>query len=38
VVLRLADPVVARGLYGMTRKVTTVAIGFDDPAAFTRLF
>ena len=38
VVLRLAEPVIARGLYGMTRKVSTVAIGFDDPSAFTRLF
>jgi hypothetical protein len=38
VVLRLVEPVVARGLYGMARKVSTVAIGFDDPAAFTRLF
>lgn len=38
VVLRLAEPLVARDLYGMTRKVSTVAIGFDDPAAFTGLF
>ena len=38
VILRLAEPTVARGLYGMTRKVATMAIGFDDPAAFTRLF
>jgi hypothetical protein len=38
VVLRLAEPMIARGLYGITRKVTTVAVGFDDPAAFTRLF
>jgi hypothetical protein len=36
--LRLAEPAIARGLYGMTRNVTTVAIGLDDPSAFTRLF
>lgn len=38
VVLRLAEPAIARGLYGITRNVTRVAIALDDPSAFIRLF
>jgi hypothetical protein len=38
VVLRLAEPAIARGVYGISRKVTTVEIGLDDPSAFIRLF
>jgi hypothetical protein len=34
VVLRLAEPVVARGMYGITRRVTSVGIAVDDPEAF----
>jgi len=36
VVLRLAGPVTARGLYGMKRRVSSIALGLDDPAAFGR--
>jgi len=34
VVLRLGKPVVAHGLYGRTRRVSTIGLSMDDPAAF----
>jgi hypothetical protein len=36
VVLRLAEPVVARGMYGITRRVTTVGIAVDHREEFER--
>ena len=36
VVLRLADPVRARGLYGRTRSVHALALSLDEPEAFRR--
>ncbi|HEY1495174.1 MAG TPA: hypothetical protein VGF49_11560 [Candidatus Solibacter sp.] len=36
VVLRLAQPVIACGLYGMTRRVSTLALAIDDQIAFVR--
>jgi hypothetical protein len=36
VVLRLAEPVVARGMHGVTRRVASVAIAVDDREAFER--
>ena len=32
VVLRVAEPVLARGLYGMTRRVSTIGLALDDPS------
>jgi hypothetical protein len=32
--LRLSEPVTARGMYGITRRVSTIALGLDDPAEF----
>jgi hypothetical protein len=36
VVLRLSEPVTARGIYGMTRRVSSLALAIDDQAAFLR--
>jgi hypothetical protein len=36
VVLRFAEPVVARGVYGVTRRVASVGIAVDDREAFER--
>jgi len=36
--LRLAAPAVARGLFGVRRQVTTIALALDEPAAFQRVF
>jgi hypothetical protein len=36
--LRLSEPVSACGIYGITRRVTSIGIALDDPAAFQRLF
>jgi hypothetical protein len=35
-VLRLARPVTAHGIYGMTRRVSSVALALDDREGFTR--
>jgi hypothetical protein len=35
-VLRLAQPVTAHGMYGMTRQVASLALAIDDPAGFHR--
>ena len=34
VVLRVGEPVVARGLYGITRRVSTIALGMDERERF----
>jgi hypothetical protein len=36
VVLRLSEPVTARGIYGMTRRVSSLALAIDDQTAFVR--
>ena len=36
VVLRLAEPVTARGMYGMTRRVSSLALAIDDRSGFER--
>ncbi len=36
VVLRLAQPVTAFGIYGMTRRVSSLALAIDDQTAFVR--
>jgi hypothetical protein len=33
-IMRLAEPAIAQGLFGITRKVSTIALALDDPAAF----
>jgi hypothetical protein len=37
VVMQLARPVSARGLYGTSRVVSSIALGLDDAAGFTEL-
>ena len=34
VILRLDGPVLARGIYGITRNVQTIGLGLDDPSSF----
>jgi hypothetical protein len=36
VVLRLSEAVKARGVYGMTRQVSSIALAVDDPDGFVR--
>jgi hypothetical protein len=36
VVLRLSEPVTAHGIYGMTRRVSSVALAIDDQTSFVR--